>query len=322
MFEIKNANVYKAQLPENYKVMESHLQELPFSPLLGTELSKDSFVANPVTGELVTPFAGGYSFTMRHDEKVIPPSAIKEAVDTRVSELERDLGKKVGRKDKALIKDAVMMELLPRAFAKTKHLNCFYLPVNSILIIDSASATLASSVVRRLVQVCGSVKTTTIHISDIKNGLATRLKRYVCNGEFDAFGSTSMTVGSEIKLSNPSTGETIQYSGIDPITSDQLENNLSDGFIVERVGFNFSNTVFFTLNSQFRIGSMSWGEIKVDDEEADSAFVWRHEASVMSHIIASIVGILCASLEYKDPEQHDQEQDGNQTAEQKEGGAK
>lgn len=316
MFEIKNANIFKAVLPESYEELAKHLGELPYSTLLPTEYSKDSFVPNQVTGELATPIVGGYAFTLRRDEKVIPPSTIKEEVSKRVKELEDETGRKVNRQEKSSIKDSVLMALLPRAFSKPKFANCIYLTESNLLIVDCASATMASAVVRNLVKVMGSVKTTTIFISNIKNGLAAKLKSYVCDSDFNAFGA-GLSVGGEIRLSNQTTGERIHYSGIDPVTDTQLEENLNEGFIVDRVCFNYGEAVKFTLNDQFKIGAMAWSDIETGDDGEDAAFVWRHEAGVQASVICGIVSALCSALEYKEPndEQNETEQQShNQNA--------
>lgn len=310
MFEVKNTQIFKAVLPQSTEQLARHLEELPYGDIPDTQLHRDSFIQNPITGELVTPFTGGYSFIMRRDEKVIPPSTLKEEVNKAVASLEAEYGRKATRKERSDIKEDVLVTLLPRAFTKPKFITCLYLTGSNYLIVDTSSAVMASAVVRNLVKVCGSVKTTTIHVSDIKNGLATRLKRYITGSEFDVFGS-DLSVGSEIKLSKPSTGEVIQYSGVDPITDSQLEENLEEGFIVEHVRFTYiDDLVQFTLNKQFRLGSMSWASINHEEDTQDAAFEWRHEAAIQAHIIGNIVDALCKALDYQEPK--DEQQDPGQ----------
>ena len=65
--------------------------------------------------------------------------------------------------------------------------------------------------------------------------------------------------------------------------------------------FNYGEAVKFTLNDQFKIGSMAWSDIETGDDGEDAAFVWRHEAGVQASVICGIVYALCPSLEYKEP---------------------
>lgn len=330
MFEVKNTQIFKAVLPQSTEQLAKHLEELPYGEIQDTHFYRDSFIPNPITGELVTPFTDGYSFIMRRDEKVIPPSTLNEEVNKAVASLEAEYGRKATRKERSDIKDDVLVTMLPRAFTKPKFITCLYLTGSNYLIVDTSSAVMASAVVRNLVKVCGSVKTTTIHISDIKNGLATRLKRYITESEFDVFGA-GLQVGSEIKLSKPSTGEVIQYSGVDPITDSQLEENLEEGFIVEHVRFAYGDgLVQFTLNKQFRLGSMSWASINHEEDTQDTqdtqdaAFAWRHEAAIQAHIIGNIVDALCKALDYQEPndEQKDPEQPQQEPAGENKAGSK
>ena len=63
--------------------------------------------------------------------------------------------------------------------------------------VNTTNKNIAGMAVAMLVKVVGSVKTETINISDIKNGLTTRLKNYI-NGVANAEG---LTVGNYIQLS-------------------------------------------------------------------------------------------------------------------------
>lgn len=72
---IKNPNIFRAILPA-IDIVRQQLQELPFKEMeVGSSMiSAHGFTPNPATGELVTPFYGGFAFFLRRDEKVIPPS--------------------------------------------------------------------------------------------------------------------------------------------------------------------------------------------------------------------------------------------------------
>ena len=60
------------------------LVTLMIAILILSQLFVSGFLPNPATGELVTPFPGGFAFSLRHDQKVIPPSEVKKELERRV----------------------------------------------------------------------------------------------------------------------------------------------------------------------------------------------------------------------------------------------
>lgn len=299
---IKNAIVYKAEMPTAQQLAK-HLAELPYSPIGETMLSSASFVPNKLTNELVTEFEGGYSFTLRYDEKILPKAIVREKAAERIKHVEQAAGHLLKKIERVAIADQVLVELARTALVKTATITAFYSATDQLLIVAVGSKNLANILTSRLVHVVGSLKTSTIHISDIKNGLTTRLKNYL-QGDREAFDG--FEVGASAALKNDS--QKVSYSLADIGTaSEGLLEATGKGFEVERLALEH-NGVEFKLTSDFHFKAIKFADEEESDqaEEQDPVFMWRQDAAVQVLMFSRVLNQLCDLLGYK-PDEQEQE---------------
>jgi len=215
-----------------------------------------------------------------------------------VATIELEVGKKLKRAEKLNIKDMVLADFCKQAFVKTTVLNAFYNPEHHLLIVATGSKHYAGVLVSYLVKAVGSVKTETIHISDIKHGLTTKLKTYL-NGDDRAFDG--FQIGDFTQLSRKfEQKEVIKYSvDIDNIR-DELRENLLSGYIVDSINLRYGD-VSFLLTENFHFKRVDLREL-ADNDEDDLPYRWRHEASVATLLLTSVINTLCVLLSYKPQE--------------------
>lgn len=204
----ENAIIFKAELP-NAKDLETHLLERPFEELPENMLSRSGFVPNSFTGELVTQFVGGYAFTLREDSKVSAdePGPCRGHQDRQGNR--ENSGARLKKVERDAIAEQTLALMCKKALVESSYVTCFYHIEEKLLVVPTASKAMARMIVGVLVHVVGSVKTTTIHISDIKNGLTTRLKNHL-EGQPSAFGE--LLLGNLVELKKK--GQKSQRSAI------------------------------------------------------------------------------------------------------------
>ncbi len=299
---IRNAIIYSAALPDAYN-LATHLAELPYEPIGETALSRASFIPNRVSNELVTEFQGGYSFTLRYDEKILPKTIVREMAKQRIATIELLSGERLGKVERLAVIDDVFVTLAKTALVKTAIITAFYHAADKYLIVPVSNKKLAGVVISNLIKVTGSVKTTTIHIDDIKNGLTTRLKAHL-NGMHAAFKEEGFELGEEVSLTKLS--EHARYKLNDLSTAkDGILDRLENGFTVNTLSL-VSNEVEFKMTSDFAFKQMQFGvEIEVDEGD-DAVFLWKQEASVQVLLFTRVIRDLCELLGYKPPVEEDQ----------------
>lgn len=304
----KNACVFSAELPSR-DLMLTHLAEIPFQPVGETFVSRAGFILNATTAELVTPIEGGYSFSVRLDEKILPKMAVKRAVADAIVDYATTNGLDVTELDEDLIgllNEQTMTKLVANALIKTTIVHCFYSEAAQYLIVPTTSSPLAQTVMSLLIKAVGSVKTSTIHVSNIKGGLTTRLKNFLGmdgeDGIETAFDGFNLGASCLLKLKSDKAkfdmGDLTEASaGIREALSGEMEVELMELI---------HHDLAFKLTHDFKLRGLDFGGELSDEEaekleEADSAFAWRLVAATQLLQVVALIDALCQLFEYQRP---------------------
>jgi recombination associated protein RdgC len=296
---ISNAIVFKAELPR-LDLLAQHLEQMPFKPVCETMVSSAGFVPNPVTGELVTPIEGGYSFTMRRDEKLLPKSAVRAAVNAEIQALLEETGEELTKEEAAAVSEAKIAELIRNAMVQTKTVNAFYSTEKQYLFIPTTNKKLAQTMVGLVIQAVGSVKTETIHVADVKGGLTKRLKDHIAGAKtaFDGF-----TLGNSCLLKEKSDRVSFDLCNLDTATNGVRES-LEAGMQVERLELGHGD-LSFKLTKDFHLRGIDFfGELteaeEQEREDFDMPMLWRTEAAIQLLQLCAVLDGLCELLGYKE----------------------
>jgi recombination associated protein RdgC len=309
--QLKNVTVYRASLPA-LPDLESAIEAneaLTNTDALGeTEMIRYSFMRNPVTSRYVTPLLCGYSLCILVQEKILPAAAIKTEVDRKVRQIEEHLCRSVGRKERLGIKDEVILTLLPRALTRERTIHAFYDQRQKNLFVDGLSDRYSSAALKLVVMADGKVTTSTVHISDQKQGLTTRLADHL-NGGGEPFGAFEL--GSILQLKNAADGQTVTFRDVEfPHGDDeyQLLEHICVGAKVHQVQLDYQG-LKFTLTDKFQIKGVIDGhdqapEFENRDEE------WMHFANARVFTLSKIVEQLCEMFGFEAPVMEQQEDQG------------
>lgn len=298
---ITNAIVFAAELP-SIDLMAGHLAEVPFEPVGEVFCSRAGFIANSITGELVTPIEGGFSFTVRSDEKILPKAsvnaAVAEAERARAEELERDLDDD----ERGAVREATVTRLIANALVKTTIVHCFYSIDDQFLIVPTTGKPLAQTVMGLLIKATGSVKTATIHVDNIKGGLTTRLRNFL-EGDEEAF--EGFKLGDTCNMKHKSDKANFNMADLTQAKQGLIE--ALDGDMEVELMELVHGAMSFKLTNDFKLRAISFfGELTEDEEEQrdgiDSAFLWRLEAATQLLQLVATIKSLCELFEYKRPE--------------------
>lgn len=294
---IKAAITYKATIPTNPETLADHLDKFRFTECMEAQIRSVGFVP-VIDGELVERFAGGFAFRVRIDDKVIPSAAIKTETEKAVKKIEDITGRKVGKKERREIKDGVMQDLARRALVKTTaSVTCFYVVEQGHLIVATASKVVADVCVMLLIQAVGSVKTETLHVSDAKHGLTTRMKTWL--EDDDGFGDFEPC--DEVALVSEGRTVSVKMSSLQQARS-AITEALTAGFRIKSIGFHLPS-VNFRLTSEFRLNRIAF---TVNDLENDEDNYWAAEAAIQVKAVSEIIGTLVEMLSYKDEQEDEQ----------------
>ena len=152
----KNALVFKLteQLESDPNTISALLEQRQFAPCLSQQTKTMGFVP-PLesAGLFILQEQGAMMFCVKLEEKVLPNSAVNEAVQAKIKEQD----KKPSRKEIRKIKENVIAELLPLALTKSKKAYGYVDKDKRFIIIDTASNSVAEDVLSLLRKAPGSL---------------------------------------------------------------------------------------------------------------------------------------------------------------------
>lgn len=295
---IKSASVYKAELP-NADALRAHLAEKPFAECEPTQTVSVGFV--PINEQdLVVEFPGGLAFGVRIDTKIIPTSAIQKETRRLTERFEQLEGRKPKKLERLDLKDAALLSLAKTAFVKTALIRVFYHRDTGYLIVPTTSAKLCDIVTSQLVQAVGSVKTETIHVSNVKHGLTTRLRNWLGHqtGEFsDGEGFGAFHPCGEVAMAQEKRKITIKMGGLESAQS-AITEAFAGAFEVTSLGLTYNGQTEFRLTHDFKFKGLGFAD--TPDPDNEDPYGLAVTAALEVSALADVVTELCTMLAYKE----------------------
>lgn len=294
---ITQAVAYKMVLPAAPGVLAAHLEGLPFEELPSSLGRGAGFVKT--YGEWVKTFPGGYAFTVRVDEKVIPGSLIKAELKKACERFEENEGFKPGRKVRNELRERVVETLTAKALSRTKLITGFYHLPSQTLLVPAVSDKARNDFTGVLLRAVESIKATTIYVSTVKASLTTRLEATL-NGIDGQFGEFFM--GNKVVLAGPS-GKS-SFDLIDDLdnASAGIREAIARGDLVKEIALTAGDDVTFRLTQDFALKGINFGEAIDIEEGYDNEFdEFEHEAAAQTSIVVSLVDALCQLFDYQPP---------------------
>jgi len=103
-------------------------------------------------GALIEAINGQWLMQLMVEQKVVPGSVIKRQVDALAAQVEKQTGRKPGKKQRNELKDQALLDLLPMAFTKRATVKVWIAPADRLLVIDASSQSRADEVLTALTQ--------------------------------------------------------------------------------------------------------------------------------------------------------------------------
>lgn len=288
---MKNVIAFDVTLPSMADIEEA-LKKKPLPEMTDLTYSVSGFVPHPAgDGEqYVLSYPGGVSFALAMEEKVIPSSFVAKRLHQLLTEMkERGGYDSVGdipRKIRSELKENVMTALLPQALSKSKTVIAYYRTAEKLLLVDDSSDNWASLVLRSLIHVFGTLKTTTIHVSGLQDGLHNRLKQYTSEENSKAFAG--LNVGGRIRLQLEKEKIALDQTSFD---LEQVAELMHKGYkVLELELYDSDLSIVFTHD--FILKRLDFFN-KTEVESFEHQFeLWQHETSVKTLLVSNLLNRL------------------------------
>jgi recombination associated protein RdgC len=267
----KNCHIYRLTTPFSFsaETFADKLAEKRFAPCSRQAEESVGWVS-PIHRNkdyLVHAANGCILFCLRREQKVIPASAIKEALEERVEAIQEEMGRKVYSKEKQSLKEDILSQMLPHAFARSTHVMAYFDTKNQFLVINAGSDVVADLVFSQLVETIGSFGAVKLVA---KENPALILNSWLENGLPQDF-----ELSGDYELKDPQDERVAKFKDNEsenPVLADLLE----DGYWVNKLGVRYKGAFRAMLLPELTVKSIKFTDellAENDDVEAEDKLV-------------------------------------------------
>jgi len=285
----KNAHVYRiTSEPPTAKRLEKALDNERFTPCTGLRPSSFGWIS-PLgdDGALTHEVAGSILLCARREDKVVPPSALNEALAEKVRKLESLDGQPVRQRDRMRLKDDALAELLPRALARSKQVQGYITPKDNLLVIDTSSTPEAEIFINSLRAALGSFA---VVPPEVKGKPTDVFTHWLNTRRLPK----DLRLGDACDLLDPEEGSTVTCRKQD-LESREVRTHLEAGKICTRVGLRWHDDLKLTVDRELVLRQLKMESGDGDEENADDDPVARLDAA-FADMTLTLAGFLQALL--------------------------
>ena len=214
-------------------------------------------------GELVFSVSQQQLIALGTEQKLLPSSIVNQYAQEKIATIEAAQGYKPGRKQSREIRDALELELLPRAFVKRALTYVWIDPVNRWLVVDAAASARADAVIEQLKLSLGSLPLTLL-----KTQLApgTALTQWLAAGT--AFGN--FTIDRDCELQAVAEERAAVRYVRHNLDSSDVRAHISAGKTATRLALTWNGRISFVLTEQLQIKRLAFRDLMKEDAERQS----------------------------------------------------
>jgi len=126
-------------------------------------------------GRLLVHTANGrMMICARKEEKILPAGVIRDMVQEKVEALEDERMRKVGRRERNMIRDDILQDLMPRALCRSSYTYAYIAPQDGVLVVDVTSQARAEELLGLLRKTLGSLAVVPVSVQQAPAAVMTR----------------------------------------------------------------------------------------------------------------------------------------------------
>lgn len=272
----KNLKIYRFSKPITISAdqLEQQLAEKSFRPCASTQPSSFGWVA-PLTGasdsqaesnstQLTHSIGKNTMICVRQEERILPASVVNDSLNEKLDAIQSDTGRRPVGKYKQSIKDELILDLLPKAFTRSKRTYAYLDQQGQFLIVDAASNNKAEELVELLRQTLGSLPVVPLKTHTMPSLLMTNwLKGNDLKDDF--------VIKDECELRESDDEGAILRCKRQDLSSDEIQMHLDSGKEATKLAINWNDTIECVLQDDLTIKRLKFSDAILEQAADDGA---------------------------------------------------
>lgn len=268
---------------------EDKFTAMAFQPCGPTQERSIGFVPpREANGPLAECIGGHWILKLMIETKTVPADVLQKRVDEKAAQIEREQGRKPGRKERRDIKDEARLDLLPHAFPKQRAVLVWYDPTARTMAMDTSSQSVADIVATTLVQIMN------LDLRLLQTAIAppTAMADWLVSHQApDAF-----RIGDGCVLK--STGEsktTVKYNH-HPLDIDEIPAHIMQGKLPTQMALEYADRAAFTLTDSMTLKQIERLDFDVDVGMTLDNDAFDAEIAVATRELAPLIAALVEAM--------------------------
>lgn len=286
----KNAALFRATLPQDGTDIETSLGNHQFAPCGATQQASSGWVPprGEDGGDMIEVIDGQWLMALKTETKLLPGAVVKEHVKKLAAQIERNTGRKPGRKQTKELKEQATLELLPMAFTKQSVTGVWLSPADGWLVVDTASASKADAVLTALVKSVPGLVVHALHTCEAPSAV---MANWLLTGE----PAADFTLDRECELKGTDEMKSVVRYGRHPLDIDEVRGHIKQGKMPTRLAMTWNGRLSFTLTDQGALRKIEFLDGVLDDQ-GDTADRFDADAAILTGELRKMLPALVEAL--------------------------
>ncbi len=247
--------------------VEEALAKTPFLECGATQAKSSGWVPprGEENGALAESVGGQWMLRIMTETKSVPGSVLARRVKEKADRIEKETGRKPGKKESKELKDEAMLDLLPMAFAKQASTWVWVDPRSLTLVLDTSSQGRADEVVSLLVEALQGLSVSLINTqTSPQAAMAHWLK--------EQEPPVGFTVDRECELKSAGESKAVVKYGRHPLDIAEVQAHIDAGKLPTRLAMTWDDRVSFMLTEGMQIKKLEFLDVVFDGKADDGGF--------------------------------------------------
>ncbi|HOM14085.1 MAG TPA: recombination-associated protein RdgC [Rubrivivax sp.] len=244
-------------------------------------------------GALLEQLSGHALLNLCVERKPVPASAVKDVLEQRLDKIEADTGRRPRGKRLRELKEDIVHELLPRAFAKRSHTRVWVDAQAGFVVVDAASVKRADALTPLLGELLGGgLRLAPLHTQIAP---ATAMASWLAAREAPA----GFSIDRDCELKQPDSDKASVRYARHTLDIDELGEHIRQGKLPTQLALTWAGRVSFVLTEALTLKRIKLldgvleGGAKADGEDpfdADAALFVGELTQLLPELIAALGG--------------------------------
>ena len=256
----RNLQIFR--LPKNLdgsaEALEASLAKSALLPCGATEPQRLGWTPPSTSGAFVHVINRQWLTALGVEQRLLPTSVVRQIANDRAKEIEEAQGRRVGRKELRDLREALAVELLPRAFVRKRTTFGWIDPINGWLVIDAGAQAKAEEYLEQLRK---SAEGFPVSLLKTQLSPSSAMTGWVAGGE----APSGFTIDQDIELRSAENA-LIRYTR-HSLEGKEIREHIGEGKVVTRLGMTWNDRISFVLDEKLQIKRLTFLDILKEESE-------------------------------------------------------